>query len=53
MTSEALAHTAQLASYDVPASYERLEYVGDALLSLVVAQHDLVAHPFAEEGQLR
>jgi len=26
-------------------SYERLEYVGDALLSLVVAQHDLTANP--------
>ena len=34
-------------------SYERLEYVGDALLSLVVAQHDLTAHPLADEGQLR
>jgi hypothetical protein len=27
-------------------------YVGDALLSLVVAQHGLQAHPHAEEGQL-
>jgi dsRNA-specific ribonuclease len=34
-------------------SYERLEYVGDALLSLVVAQHDLTANPLADEGQLR
>lgn len=52
-TDNALATTALThRSYSPKASYERLEFLGDALLGAIVAEYLYHAHPELDEGRL-
>jgi ribonuclease III len=48
---EALTHTSYSAEHDAP-SYERLEFLGDAVLGLVAAQLIFESFPDAPEGEM-
>lgn len=48
LLEEALTHS----SYDENSSYERLEFVGDAILGLAVSNYVYSAYPKANQGQL-
>ena len=49
---QALSHRSWCAEREGSASNERLEYLGDAVLGLVVAEHCYAAYPDFAEGQL-
>lgn len=48
LLEEALTHS----SYDETSSYERLEFVGDAVLGLAISNYVYSAYPKADQGQL-
>lgn len=49
---EALTHRSYANSVSDHPTYERLEFLGDSVLGLVVARHLFVRHPEQSEGQL-
>lgn len=49
---QALAHRSWCGEQGAPESNERLEFLGDAVLGLVVAEHAYVQFPALPEGQL-
>jgi ribonuclease-3 len=49
---QALSHRSWCAERDASASNERLEFLGDAVLGLVVAEHCYAVYPEFAEGQL-
>ena len=46
--TEALTHSSRGLAY----SYERLEFLGDAVLELIVSEHIFIEHPEYSEGQM-
>lgn len=52
MLVEALTHRSWCADYAGASSNERLEFLGDAVLALVVTDHIYTAYPQMTEGQL-
>ncbi len=52
LLSEALAHRSWCAEHGGAASNERLEFLGDAVLGLVVAEHTFRTHPELSDGLL-
>lgn len=52
LTHRSLAHEQPFASEDLPGDNERLEFLGDAVLGLVVAESMFLLHPAWREGEL-
>jgi ribonuclease III len=52
LLAEALAHRSWCAEHGAAKSNERLEFLGDAVLGLVVAEHTFRLHPQLSDGQL-
>ena len=52
LLDEAMAHRSWCAEQGGRASNERLEFLGDAVLGLVVAEHTYLAHPGLPDGAL-
>jgi ribonuclease-3 len=52
LLGQALAHRSWCAEHGGAASNERLEYLGDAVLGLVVAEHTFRSHPELSDGML-
>ncbi len=52
LLDEALAHRSWCAEQGVPSSNERLEFLGDAVLGLVVAEHTFRNHPGLSDGMM-
>lgn len=52
LLARALAHRSWCAEHDGAVSNERLEFLGDAVLGLVVTDHLFVAYPDLPEGEL-
>ncbi len=52
LLEQALAHRSWCAEHGGLASNERLEYLGDAVLGLVVAEHTFRTHPDLSDGML-
>jgi ribonuclease-3 len=52
LLGQALAHRSWCAEHGGRASNERLEYLGDAVLGLVVAEHTFRTHPDLSDGTL-
>lgn len=48
LLEEALTHS----SYTESASYQRLEFIGDAALGLALSNYVFLAHPHLDQGQL-
>jgi ribonuclease-3 len=52
LLERSLVHRSYLAEQDVAASYERLEFLGDAVLQLVVTRFIFDAYPQMSEGEM-
>jgi len=52
LLAAALSHRSFVAEHPGAASYERLEFLGDAVLQLAVTQHLYETYPDAPEGQM-
>ncbi|MHB1516812.1 MAG: ribonuclease III [Acidimicrobiales bacterium] len=52
LLDEAMAHRSWCAEHEVAVSNERLEFLGDAVLGLVVAEHTFRTHPELSDGAL-
>jgi len=52
LLEEALTHRSYANSAGTPTTYERLEFLGDSILGLVVAEHLYRTHPDKTEGEL-
>lgn len=52
LLQKALTHASFSAMRDLPYSYERLEFLGDAVLQLTVTEHLFKTHPHLNEGTL-
>lgn len=52
LLEEALTHRSQLPDDPVAVSYERLEFLGDAVLQLAVTRYLFEAYPDAAEGEM-
>jgi ribonuclease-3 len=52
LLSEAMAHRSWCAEEAARVSNERLEFLGDAVLGLVVAEHTFSTHPGLSDGQM-
>ncbi len=52
LLDQAMAHRSWCAEHDVPVSNERLEFLGDAVLGLIVAEHTYRCHPELSDGVL-
>jgi ribonuclease-3 len=52
LLAQALAHRSWCSEHGGRASNERLEYLGDAVLGLIVAEHSYRAHPDLSDGTL-
>jgi len=52
LLGQALAHRSWCSEYGGRASNERLEYLGDAVLGLIVADHTYRTHPELSDGML-
>jgi len=48
----ALTHPSYAAEHADSSTYDRLEFLGDAVLGFIVADHVYTAHPTAREGEL-
>jgi ribonuclease-3 len=52
LLDQALCHRSWCAEHGGAASNERLEYLGDAVLGLIVAEHTFSSHPELSDGML-
>lgn len=52
LLERALTHASYSAEKDLPFSYERLEFLGDAVLQLTVSEYLFKQHPHLNEGTL-